>query len=122
MPFANYLFCERCGPPVRVDINFIATINSYVQDGRMGAMIDERVLIWDYLVYSCEQCRAEYRYTFRDVEQRVREYFAHFVESQREYLLAVIDAQGEEEDRRLGTFFTDSQERTRRRLKDMYER
>jgi hypothetical protein len=61
VPYVNYLFCEKCGPPARLDIDTLETVSHYIKDGRQGAYVDDRTLIWDYLLYRCHICRQTFR-------------------------------------------------------------
>lgn len=122
MPYLNYLFCDKCGPPANLDVDYVATINSYVVDGRSPAVIDDRTLVWDYLIYGCRLCGTKERYTFRDVELKVRKYLASKSQEYRVYVDELSGAQESEEARRSGFFFSNVDEITAKRLKDMYEK
>ncbi len=90
MPYLEYLFCEHCGKYARLDIDSAATLEAYREEGRKQVAIVQPTLIWDYLIYSCGICGNKYRYTYRDVELKVREYFSSFSTEFKEYLDAVI--------------------------------
>lgn len=122
MPYVNYLFCEKCGPPAKLDIDSMETLGEYIADGRKGAYIDDRVLIWDYLIYRCNICRSAFRYTYIDVERRVREYFSTLAQAQREYVEKVAEMQADHAARKTGAGFIDWQQKTRDRLKEMYQK
>jgi hypothetical protein len=76
MPYLQFLFCEKCGDHHNLDVDPVATINSYIEEGRKSTSINPATIVWDYLVYSCSYCKAKYRYGYRDVEKRVREYLS----------------------------------------------
>jgi len=93
----EYLFCERCGDYARLGIDADATIQAYREEGREKIAIVQQTMIWDYLVYHCEICGNKYQYTYRDVEQRVREYFFSLSEEYKEYFDEIIEkAEGRE--------------------------
>ncbi len=85
MPYLNYLYCEKCGETATLDLDFIGTVEAYHADGRKSAFINQKTMIWDYLVYVCWKCNSRYKYTYRDVEKRVREYFCTLSERHREH-------------------------------------
>lgn len=90
MPYLEYLFCEQCGDYARLDIDPSATIESYSKDGRENVSIVQPTLVWDYLIYSCGICGHKYKYTYRDVERRVREYFSSLSTEFKDYFDEVI--------------------------------
>jgi hypothetical protein len=92
MPYIEYLFCEHCGDYAGLDIDPEATIVAYREEGRKKVAIIQPTLIWDYLVYSCGICGNKYRYTYKDVESRVREYFSAMSEEFKEYFDSAITA------------------------------
>lgn len=122
MPFITYLFCEKCGPPANLDVDYLGTIEAYIADGRSRAVLDDRTLLWDYLIYGCTFCRKRYRYTFRDVERRVREYLVSVSAKQAALVDEVAETQVTEQARRSGKFFVEKEKRVRERLKKMYSR
>jgi len=91
MPYLEYLFCEHCGNYAKLDIDPTATIEAYREGGRKNVAILQPTLIWDYLIYSCGICGRTYKYTYRDVEQRVREYFSSVSEEFKEYFDHVVE-------------------------------
>lgn len=97
MPYMEYLFCERCGDYARLGIDADATIKAYREEGREKIAIVQQTMIWDYLVYYCEICGNKYKYTYRDVEQKVREYFFSLSEEYKEYFDEVIAKADERE-------------------------
>lgn len=76
MPYTEFLFCESCGPTANLDIDHVGTITQYIREGRNDNFINPGTLIWDYLIYFCPVCAQRYKYTYKDVERRVREYFS----------------------------------------------
>ena len=91
MPYLEYLFCEHCGDYARLDIDPGATIDAYRSEGRKSVSILQPTLIWDYLIYSCGICERKYKYTYRDVEHKVREYFSSMSQEFKDYFDKVID-------------------------------
>lgn len=85
MPYLAYLFCEHCGPLNAVDIDYSNTINEYIKDGKSPAVINPPTLVWDYLVYYCPRCKSKFKYTYQDVESRVREYFTELADKYKQY-------------------------------------
>jgi len=77
MPYLSFLFCEKCGEPRRLDIDFQGTLQAYSNEGRKVIAINQATIIWDYLVYHCKACNAKFIYTYRDVERRTREYLSN---------------------------------------------
>ena len=85
MPYLNYLYCEKCGENSSLDLDFVGTVSAYKEEGRKSAFINQKTIIWDYLVYTCWKCNSKYKYTYRDVERRVREYFCTLSEKHKEH-------------------------------------
>ena len=90
MPYLEYLFCEHCGNYARLDIDSGATIDAYREEGRKNVYILQPTLIWDYPIYYCGICERKYKYTYRDVEHKVREYFSSMSQEFKEYFDKVI--------------------------------
>jgi len=97
MPYLEYLFCERCGDYAKLDIDPEATIEAYRKEGRENVAIVQPTLLWDYLIYSCGICGNKYKYTYRTVERRVREYFSSLSQEFKDYFDEVITRNGEGE-------------------------
>lgn len=87
MPYLTYLYCEKCGEFFNLDLDFIETIKSYREEGRKDTFIDDQTIIWDYLIYNCQMCHSKYKYTYRDVEKKVREYICTLSDQKKEYFL-----------------------------------
>lgn len=85
MPYLNYLYCEKCGEATSLDLDFLGTIEAYKKEGKKDVFINQQTIIWDYLVYVCWRCNSKYKYTYRDVERRVREYFCTLSERHKKY-------------------------------------
>jgi len=85
MPYLNYLYCEKCGEGVSLDLDFIGTIEAYKKEGKKNTFINQQTIIWDYIIYICWRCKSKYKYTYKDVERRVREYFCNLSEKHKEY-------------------------------------
>jgi len=76
MPYSQFLYCEKCGAPHRLELDQQATIEAYIKEGRSSASINYALVLWDYLIYTCSFCKTSFLYTYRDVERRVREYLS----------------------------------------------
>jgi ssDNA-binding Zn-finger/Zn-ribbon topoisomerase 1 len=76
VPYLEFLKCEKCGHDM--DIDHGATIRAYYEEGRPDKenFLNPATIIWDYLVYACYNCGTACKYTFRDIELKVREYFS----------------------------------------------
>lgn len=122
MPYLNYLVCEVCGSSVPMDLDYVATIESYIADGRKTTTLDDRNFIWDYLIYTCLSCRRKFRYTYRDVEQRVREYLSSISEKRKREVEEMAEAQQDEQARRSGYFFVAKSKEVAERIKSMYSK
>lgn len=91
MPYLEYLFCERCGNHAHLDLDPGATVTAYRKDGRETTSIHQQTMIWDYMIYTCGICGNQFRYTYRDVELRVRSYFSAVSLEFKEYFDKVIE-------------------------------
>jgi len=76
MPYLQFLFCDKCGAPFRLELDPAATIDAYIAEDRDNTFINAVTIVWDYLVYSCDRCKTKYKYGYRDVERKVREYLS----------------------------------------------
>lgn len=85
MPYLNYAFCETCGRPCNIQIAESDTLSEYIKEGRKGAFLNDATLVWDYLIYQCPCCKAKFKYTYKDIERMVREYFFSLGEQYKEY-------------------------------------
>lgn len=103
MPYLQYLFCEKCGEKGNLDIDFLSTIQAYQEEGRKSAFINQSTMIWDYIIYTCYQCGEKYKYTYQEVEKRVREYFCSLSEEHKAYYTALAEQKKLERDRIRGT-------------------
>lgn len=121
MPYLAYLNCERCGDHFSLDLDHVGTIESYIKDGRENPQLNQPVFIWDYLIYSCANCKQTYKYTYRDVEKRVREYFTGLSKKYEEYFSEVTKYQNTEEARRSGEFFVEVEPKVKKRIMDIYK-
>jgi hypothetical protein len=99
MPYLAYLFCEKCGEGFSLDIDFGGTLEAYQKEGRKSTFVNQRTMLWDYIIYYCYRCEARYKYTYKDVERRVREYFCSLSEKHREYFEDLAERQRLEEQR-----------------------
>jgi transcription elongation factor Elf1 len=98
MPYLEYVFCDQCGNHANLDIDPVATIEAYRAEGRENVALVQQTLVWDYLMYSCGICGNTYKYTYRDVERKVRTYFSSLSEEFKEYFDTVIEQASEKED------------------------
>lgn len=94
MPYLQFVHCDDCKTSL-MDIDYKATIESYYHDGRRDKdnFINPATIVWDYLVYKCDHCGKRKKYTFRDIERKVREYFSQLSEAYRDYFddLGAVD-------------------------------
>lgn len=91
MPYLEYLFCEHCGNHAKLDLDPGATVTAYRKDGRSNVALLQPTMIWDYLIYSCGICKSQFKYNYRDVERRVREYFSSLSNEFKEYFDEVVE-------------------------------
>lgn len=123
MPYLEFVMCEKCGHPLNVDPG--ATIRAYYEEGRRDKdnFINPATIIWDYLMYSCVHCGQFYKFKFRDIERKVREYFSNRSEEFRDYFdkLDVIDF---DEMGRVTSFVSPGalKQKTLRRLEARYQK
>lgn len=101
MPYMQYLYCEHCGNYAQLDIDPAATIDAYAKDyaegTRKSVEFDPTTFMWDYIMYACEICGRYYKYTYQDVEKRVREHLSSRARESKEYLDEFIEeSQGRE--------------------------
>jgi len=120
MPYMQYLFCERCGVGFNLDIDYHATLEAYARDGRKGATVSPPTLIWDYLVYSCEGCKTKYKYTYAEVEGRVREHFSSLSKQYKVYFDELAEYNSTEKSRSSGAFFVERDPSLRDRIRKLY--
>ncbi len=99
MPYLTYLFCEDCGNDVNLDLDFFGTLEAYKSEGRKSVFINQYTAIWDYLIYACPSCQRKYRYTYKEVELRVREYFCDLSGRHKDIFEALSKKQKLEEQR-----------------------
>lgn len=92
MPYLSYAFCERCGRPCQLDIAEAETISAYIKEGRKSAHMNPANVVWDYLIYACTCCGAKYKYTYKDIEQLVRQYFFDMGDKYTEYFEELQEA------------------------------
>lgn len=121
MPYLYYLHCESCGDHFSLDLDHTGTIESYILDGRAQAQINQPTIIWDYLIYSCANCKKQYKYTYRDVERRVREYFSSLSKKYEQYFSEMEKYQETEEARQSGDFFTKIEPEVKKRVMGIYK-
>ena len=120
MPYLTYLRCENCGDHFSLDVDMIATIESYRKDGRPSPQIVQATLIWDYMIYSCNHCKTQFKYTYQDVERRVREYFSRKAKKYEEYFKELTKYQENEQARRSGQFFVELDTAVKKRIESIY--
>ena len=122
MPYLEFLKCEKCGRDM--DIDHGATIRSYYNEGRPDKdnFINPCTIIWDYLIYSCYSCETEHKYTFRDVELKVREHFSVMTEKHREIFDALDNINFDEQGRVIMPTRAEYKRVTRDRLEKAYKK
>jgi hypothetical protein len=122
MPYLEYLFCEHCGNYAKLDLDPAATIEAYRKEGREQITIIQPTLIWDYLMYSCGICGNTYKYTYRDVEKRVRTYFSSLSLEFKDYFDKVIEesAENPEDAPRQQETSTERSSSAESRVRDLY--
>ncbi len=113
MPYLNYVFCEECGPPHFLDIDQQGTIKEYIKERREENFINPATLIWDYMVYSCTSCGKKFKYTYRDIEMLVREYFSNISEEYKQRMDEIIE-------RKESIQVIDTSAETLKRIEDRY--
>ena len=121
MPYLDFLRCENCGEQAPLSLDYMATISAYNADGRKESFVNPATLVWDYLIYGCELCGRKYKYTYRDVERRVREYFSSLSHKYKDYFDELVKYQDSEESRRDGSFFAKQEPTVRKRIDKLYQ-
>lgn len=127
MPYLEFLFCEQCGNHANLDLDPTATLDAYGRERRQQTFINPVTLIWDYLIYTCTICGRRYKYTYQDVERRVREYFSSFSEEYKDHFEKMI-AQAEESSNNgaegiqepVGTLITNQKLEVAKRVRQLY--
>jgi len=71
--------CDKCSSDLIIDVesttsNYIKDDWKYAIDSDTGELIDES--IQKYLVYKCRKCKSEYRFTYKEWEERYRKEIA----------------------------------------------
>ena len=120
MPYLEHLYCDSCGHPFNLDVDYEATIDAYQADQRPHAYINSATVIWDYMIYSCAGCKKQHKFTFRDVEKRVREFLGTLGAKYDSYMEELVAYNASEEARRSGNFFKHKDADTKRRISDRY--
>jgi len=120
MPYLEHLYCEDCGQPYNLDLDFQATIESYQSDQRPASYINSATMLWDYMVYSCVKCKKSFRLTFRDVEKMVRQHLSSLGLKYKKYLDELTEYNQTEEARRSGDFFKNKDKEVKKRVSNLY--
>lgn len=120
MPYLEHLYCDSCGHPFNLDVDYEATLGAYQKDKRPNPAVNSATIIWDYMIYSCSKCKKEYKFTFRDVEKRVREFLGTLGAKYDSYMEELIAYNSSEEARRDGNFFKSKDQEVKRRISDRY--
>ncbi len=125
MPYLEYLFCEDCGTQAHLDLDAPSTLEAYSKDGRENPALLQPTFIWDYLIYSCGICGKNFKYTYRDVERRVRHYFSSLSLEYKTYFDNVISKSEQNQDEYFDSplvkiEFEKPVEKTINRIKDLY--
>ncbi len=113
MPYLSYAFCEVCGPPHFLDIDHQETLREYLKERRADNFINPATLIWDYMFYTCPNCQKSFKYSYRDIEMLVREYFSNLSEEYKKRMDAVVE--GKE-----FLNLVDTNSKTLKRIEDRY--
>ena len=121
MPYMQYVFCEKCGVGFNLDIDYHATLEAYMRDGRKEVTINPPTLIWDYLIYACEGCKTRYKYTYPDVERKVRDHFSSLSIQYKDYFDELSEYNANEASRSSGAFFAERDPGLRDRIRKIYE-
>lgn len=122
MPYLEHLYCDECKHPFNLDVDFQGTIEAYQRDERPNAAINSPTLVWDYLIYSCAKCNKKYKFTFRDVEQRVREHISNMGAMYKEYIEELAEYNDAEEKRLSGEFFKKKDTEVKKKISARYSR
>lgn len=74
------LKCDKCDGSITLDIRL--TNNDYIQT--MDYLVDSKGevdinTIQTYMIYSCVECSAKYKFELKDIEQRIRKEIAQSV-------------------------------------------
>lgn len=122
MPYLQFIFCDKC-QNVNMDIDYEGTIRAYASDGRTEkeVYINPATLIWDYLVYRCPVCGKQEKYTFRDIELKVRNYFSAMQKKYKDYF-DQVDQIDFENMRRARPGARAARPETSKRITRLYER
>ena len=120
MPYLQYLYCDTCEHPHNLDLDFQGTLEAYKKDGRISPQINSATLVWDYMVYSCSTCRQKFKFTFRDIEQRVRKYLSSLGMQYNKYLDELDEYNNTEEARKSGDFFKNKDREVKERISKLY--
>jgi hypothetical protein len=61
---------------------------SYHKEGRKEKdnFINPATIVWDYLMYRCYRCGSLEKYTFRDIERKVREHLSSVSDRFKEHI------------------------------------
>jgi len=104
-----------------------ATLDAYGQDRREQTFINPVTLIWDYLIYTCTICGRRYKYTYKDVERRVREYFSSLSKEYKDHFEEMIsraeenyDTNGEGRQEPVGTMVANQKLEVAERVRRLY--
>ena len=92
MPYLAYVFCKNCGKPCNLDIDEGDTISEYIKEGRKKVFLNAANVTWDYLMYSCACCGEKFKYTYKDIESLVRDYFFSLSEDYKKYFEELEEA------------------------------
>jgi len=92
MPYLSYAFCENCGKPCTLEIEEGDTLSRYIKEGREKAFLNPATVVWDYLIYSCACCGGKFKYTYKDIESLVRNYFSSLGEEYKKYFEELEEA------------------------------
>ena len=129
MPYLEFLFCQECGNHANLDLDPAATLDAYGRDRREQTFINPATIIWDYLIYTCTICGRRYKYTYQDVERRVREYFSSLSDEYKDHfeeMIARAEANsGKDEDgtqEPVGAMITNQKLEVAERVRQLYKK
>jgi len=92
MPYLGFVFCESCGKPCALDISEGDTLSAYIKEGRKSAFLNQANMVWDYIIYTCPCCSGKFKYTYKDIEAMVRNYFSSISQDYKEYFEELEEA------------------------------
>lgn len=120
MPYLEHLYCDNCGHPFNLDLNYETTLDAYRKDKRPHINLNSATMIWDYMIYSCNKCNKDYRLTFRDVEKRVRKFLGTLGAKYDDYMDELTSYNASEKARKSGSFFKNKDAEIKKKITNRY--